>query len=87
MSLHDLRTDRIKVTPDPGVIEVNIQPANSWKELSDNMLKLYEDARVCRLGTEKFMIDGRHAGTGGGNHVTIGAANPSDSALLKIQIY
>jgi uncharacterized protein (DUF2126 family)/transglutaminase-like putative cysteine protease len=80
---HDLRTDRIKVTPDPGVIEVNIQPASSWKELSDNMLKLYEDARVCRLGTEKFMIDGRHTGTGGGNHVTIGAANPADSALLR----
>jgi len=79
----DLRTDRIKVTPDPGVIEVNIQPANSWKELSDNMLQLYEDARQCRLGTEKFMIDGRHTGTGGGNHVTIGAATPSDSALLR----
>ena len=80
---HDLRTDRIKVTPDPGVIEVNIQPASSWKELSDNLLSLYEDARVCRLGTEKFMIDGRHTGTGGGNHVTIGAATPSDSPLLR----
>ena len=80
---HDLRTDRIKVTPDPGVIEVNIQPASSWKELSDNLLKLYDDARQCRLGTEKFMIDGRHTGTGGGNHVTIGAMKPSDSPLLR----
>ncbi|MBD3823913.1 MAG: transglutaminase family protein [Epsilonproteobacteria bacterium] len=81
--IHDLRTDRIKVTPDPGVIEINIQPASSWKELSDNMLTLYEDARVCRLGTEKFMIDGKHTGTGGGNHVTIGAMTPSDSPLLR----
>jgi uncharacterized protein (DUF2126 family)/transglutaminase-like putative cysteine protease len=80
---HDLRTDRIKVTPDPGVIEINIQPAHSWKELSDNLLNLYEDARQCRLGTEKFMIDGRHTGTGGGNHVTIGAAKPEDSPLLR----
>lgn len=80
---HDLRTDRIKVTPDPGVIEVNIQPASSWKELSDNLLCLYEDARLCRLGTEKFMLDGRHTGTGGGNHVTIGAMEPSDSPLLR----
>lgn len=80
---HDLRTDRIKVTPDPGVIEVNIQPASSWKELSDNLLCLYEDAKLCRLGTEKFMIDGRHTGTGGGNHVTIGAMEPSDSPLLR----
>lgn len=80
---HDLRTDRIKVTPDPGVIEVNIQPTSSWKELSDNILSLYEDARLCRLGTEKFMLDGRHTGTGGGNHVTIGALKPSDSPLLR----
>ncbi len=80
---NDYRTDRIKVTPDPGVIEVNIQPASSWQELSDNMLKLYEDARVCRLGTEKFMVDGKHTGTGGGNHVTIGASTPSDSPLLR----
>ncbi len=80
---HDLRTDRIKVTPDPGVIEVNIQPATSWKELSDNLSILYEDARMCRLGTEKFMTDGKHTGTGGGNHVTIGAMTPSDSPLLR----
>ena len=80
---HDLRIDRIKVTPDPGVIEVNIQPALSWKELSDNLLTLYADARDSRLGTEKFMVDGKHTGTGGGNHVTIGAMKPSDSPLLR----
>jgi uncharacterized protein (DUF2126 family) len=80
---HDLRIDRIKVTPDPGVIEVNIQPASSWKDLSDNLLTLYEDARLSRLGTEKFMVDGKHTGTGGGNHVTIGAMKPSDSPLLR----
>ncbi len=80
---HDLRLDLIKVTPDPGVIEVNIQPATSWKILSDNLLALYDDARHSRLGTEKFMTDGKHTGTGGGNHVTIGALKPSDSPLLR----
>ncbi|MCX6051314.1 MAG: transglutaminase family protein [Campylobacterales bacterium] len=80
---HDLRIDRIKVTPDPGVIEVNIQPATSWKDLSDNLFTLYDDARQSRLGTEKFMLDGKHTGTGGGNHVTIGALEPSDSPLLR----
>ncbi|MFA6196312.1 MAG: transglutaminase family protein [Sulfurimonas sp.] len=80
---HDLRIDRIKVTPDPGVIEVNIQPATSWKDLSDNLFTLYDDARMSRLGTEKFMLDGKHTGTGGGNHVTIGALEPSDSPLLR----
>lgn len=80
---HDLRIDRIKVTPDPGVIEVNIHPASSWKDLTETMFKLYENAKESRLGTEKFMLDGKHTGTGGGNHVTIGALRPSDSPLLR----
>lgn len=79
----DYRTERISVTPDPGVIEVNVHPAHSWKELKENTDKLYEQARLSRLGTEKFMIDGRHMGTGGGNHITIGAARPADSPFLR----
>jgi uncharacterized protein (DUF2126 family)/transglutaminase-like putative cysteine protease len=79
----DLRIEKIRVTPDPGVIEVNIHPASSWKELSDTILDLYEEARVSRLGSEKFMVDGRHTGTGGGNHVTVGGLIPQDSPLLR----
>jgi uncharacterized protein (DUF2126 family) len=44
---------------------------------------LYEEARLARLGTEKFMLDGRHTGTGGGNHVTLGGPTPADSPLLR----
>jgi len=80
---HDNRLDVMKVTPDPGVIEVNIHPAKNWSELTETMLGLYEDARQSRLGTEKFMVDGKHTGTGGGNHVTIGAMKPYDSPLLR----
>lgn len=79
----DNRIEVLKVTPDPGVIEVNIQPAKNWKELSDNTLALYEEARLARLGTEKFMLDGKHTGTGGGNHVTLGGTFPVDSPLLR----
>jgi uncharacterized protein (DUF2126 family) len=79
----DYRLERLLVTPDPGVIEVNIQPAASWRELVANTTTLYGEARLSRLGTEKFMLDGRHTGTGGGNHITIGGATPSDSPVLR----
>ena len=76
-----LRT--IKVTPDPGVIEVNVHPATTWDELERDTVLLYATARASRLGTEKFMLDGRHTGTGGGNHVTLGGATPADSPFLR----
>ncbi|MBZ5857534.1 transglutaminase family protein [Flavihumibacter profundi] len=79
----DNRMERLVVSPDPGVIEVNIHPAKSWKELLQNTNTLYEQAYLSRLGTEKFMVDGRHTGTGGGNHITIGGAKPADSPLLR----
>ena len=79
----DPRVKVLNVTPDPGVIEVNIHPAASWRDLLATTETLYEEARQSRLGTEKFMLDGRHTGTGGGNHVTLGGATPADSPLLR----
>ncbi|SMF75541.1 Uncharacterized conserved protein, DUF2126 family [Azospirillum oryzae] len=79
----DPRLNSMAVTPDPGVIEVNIHPAHSWDDLVRNTIALYEDARQSRLGAEKFMIDGRHCGTGGGNHVVMGGATAADSPFLR----
>lgn len=80
---YDLRLDQIKVTPDPGVIEVNVHPSDSWTELVGKTEGIYEDARQTRLGTEKFLLDGRHTGTGGGNHITLGGKTPADSPFLR----
>ena len=79
----DNRVEKLMVTPDPGVIEVNVQPAKSWDEIVHNYDILFESAKQSRLGSEKFMLDGRHTGTGGGNHITIGGKTPSDSPLLR----
>jgi uncharacterized protein (DUF2126 family) len=79
----DNRIEKLMITPDPGVIEVNVQPAKSWREIVSNYDTLYEKARESRLTSEKFNVDGKHTGTGGGNHITLGGSTPAESPLLR----
>ncbi|CAN5462627.1 transglutaminase family protein [soil metagenome] len=79
----DPRLRKLVVTPDPGVIEVNIHPAESWEDLGTILEGVYDDAHHARLGTEKFDLDGSHTGSGGGNHVTLGGPTPADSPMLR----
>ena len=79
----DPRIERFSIAPDPGVLEINVHPANSWDQLVDINETVYEEARQARLSTEKFLVDGKHTGTGGGNHIVVGGASPVDSPFLR----
>jgi uncharacterized protein (DUF2126 family)/transglutaminase-like putative cysteine protease len=79
----DPRLKSTTITPDPGVIEVNVAPTTSFAEQHQQLETLYEQARLARLSTESFDLDGSHGGTGGGNHITLGGVTPADSPLLR----
>lgn len=79
----DPRLSHFSITPDPGVIEINVQPAENWEHQKDITNTVYNEARLARLSAEKFMIDGRRTGTGGGNHIVLGAARAEDSPFLR----
>jgi uncharacterized protein (DUF2126 family)/transglutaminase-like putative cysteine protease len=79
----DARLKSVTITPDPGVIEVNVAPTAGFAEQKQQLETLYEQARLARLSTESFDVDGTHGGTGGGNHITLGGITPADSPLLR----
>jgi len=80
---YDPRIESFQITPDPGVVEVNVAPVGNWEQLVEQTMSLYEEAQLARLGTDKFMLDGKHSGTGGGNHVVLGGATAADSPFLR----
>ena len=79
----DPRMRSFSITPDPGVIEVNLPPAETWDELERINHWVFDEARGNRLTAEKFAYDGKHTATGGGNHIVLGGATASDSPLLR----
>jgi len=79
----DPRLRSLMVTPDPGVIEVNLPVAESFAEYTEWVELVADAANHSGLTLQKFQVDGREAGSGGGNHVTLGGATPLESPFLK----
>ena len=79
----DSRLKMFSVTPDPGVLEVNLPPASNWDELEQIYVTVDEEARGNRLTAEKFEYNGGHLSTGGGSHIVIGGASLANSPILR----
>jgi uncharacterized protein (DUF2126 family) len=79
----DPRLRSFSVTPDPGVLEVNLPPTNNWDDLEKINAVLAEEAYRHRLIAGKFAYDGSHLASGGGSHIVIGGPTVPDSPLLR----
>lgn len=73
---------RFAVTPDPGVLEVNLPPAYDSREAAALHATVFDAALATGLTAERYMLDGRLAGSGGGNHITVGGPTTMTSPWL-----
>ena len=74
---------QVAVTPDPGVLEVNIPPASTSREHASLLETIFDAALAAGLHAEKYQLDGRQSGSGGGHHITLGGATPLSSPFVK----
>ena len=79
----DSRIRVFSLTPDPGVLEVNMPPTSEWDELEALNKMLSEEAQQHRLIAAKFGYDGTHLATGGGSHITLGGPSLAESPILR----
>ncbi len=73
---------RFSVTPDPGVLEVNLPPSPDLASHAALVETVFDAALHAGLHSEKYLLDGRMSGSGGGNHVTLGGPTPLESPFL-----
>ncbi len=71
------------VTPDPGVLEVALPPVTTVRQHAELVDAVFDVALHAGLHSEKYLLDGRMAGSGGGNHVTFGGPEPLQSPFLQ----
>jgi uncharacterized protein (DUF2126 family)/transglutaminase-like putative cysteine protease len=79
----DPRLRSYGLTPDPGVLEVNLPPTSNWDDLEELNAILHEEAHANRLIAGKFAYDGNHLSTGGGSHIVLGSKTVLDSPVLR----
>lgn len=74
--------ESLSLIPDPGVIEVNLPPADDWESLEKTVSALYEAAAHCGLQGTRRLPSGEIVPTGGGAHLVLGGASLEENPFL-----
>ncbi len=73
---------RVGLTADPGVLEVNVPPCETWHDYHRWLVILEEAANSCGLRSWKVNAQGDDGGTGGGNHLLFGGPTLEDNPFF-----
>ncbi|MCX6938050.1 MAG: transglutaminase family protein [Verrucomicrobia bacterium] len=76
------RLPTIGFASDPGVLEINLTPCPDWCAYDDQLRDLYAAADAVGLCAQKFQLNGREVGTGGGAHLVFGGPTPETSPFF-----
>jgi uncharacterized protein (DUF2126 family) len=80
----ELGGDRwLTVTPDPGVVEVNMAPCSSGRAFFTHARDVWAAAADAGLSPLRYRFNGDVADSGGGGQITIGGSRPDTSPFVR----
>jgi len=75
--------ESIALTSDPGVLEVNLPPADNWADYERVIRGLFKSAEAIGLRGYKYQLSGRKVSTGGGAHIILGGPSVENNPFIK----
>jgi uncharacterized protein (DUF2126 family) len=73
----------LTVTPDPGVVEVNMAPSSDLADLAGQSAAIWRAAREAGLSPVRFRWNGDATDSGGGGQLTLGGARADASPFVR----
>ncbi|MCB9621231.1 MAG: transglutaminase family protein [Sandaracinus sp.] len=82
----DARVRFATLTPDPGVVEVNMAPCEELSEFAAQVHAIHEAADDVGLAAQRRHFNGELSDSGGGGHLTYGASSPEGSPFFRFPL-
>jgi uncharacterized protein (DUF2126 family) len=80
----DLAGDRwLSVTPDPGVVEVNMAPSANTRDFYAHARAIWAAATSAGLAAVRYRFNGDITDSGGGGQLTLGGSRPETSPFIR----